>query len=139
MQNSSRILIVDDSLPARQNLRKILVEMGYRNLDEAADGELALNALRDAQKDGKPFALVISDVWMPNMDGIAFLKLVRSETPIKNTPFLMITTENNKPYVIQAVMSGISGYIVKPYTAEEVRIKIDEIFRRASEFSSSSA
>lgn len=133
MKTAPRILIVDDSLPARQNLRRILVEMGYKNLEEASDGEQGLMALREAQQKGSAFKLVISDVWMPNMDGIGFLKMVRSEAAIKDTPFLMITTENNKPYVIQAVMSGISGYIVKPYTAEEVRVKVDEIFKRVSE------
>lgn len=130
MSNECKILVVDDSAPARQTIRRVLASMGIHQVAEAADGDEALDKLRTAAAEGCEFHLVVTDIWMPNVDGLTLLRIVRSEAPLQKTPFLMVTTENNKGYVIQAVMPGISGYIVKPYTNEEVRSKIEEILKQ---------
>lgn len=134
MGNETKILVVDDSASARQTLRKILVGIGVEQIIEAADGAEALDLLRERAVQGKPFDLVITDIWMPNIDGLSLLNIVRNERALQKTPVLMVTTENNKAYVIKAVMPGISGYIVKPFTNEEVSSKIEEILKQRNQF-----
>lgn len=128
-----RILLVEDSEQTRKSLKNILVNLGFSEIHECANGNEALQFLKISSKEQKPMNLVFCDVWMPEMNGIDLLKSVRAESDIMETPFIMLTTESNKPVVIQAVMSGISGYIVKPFSPDDIRNKIDEIFAKARE------
>ncbi len=130
---AARILIVEDSLHIRQNLKKIFRELNFSQIYEAHNGQQALNLLREFQSQNQPIDLVFCDIWMPEMNGLDLLKEVRADDNIKETPFIMVTTESNKPVVIQAVMSGISGYIVKPFSRDDVRLKVEELFKRAKE------
>ncbi|MGB9715091.1 MAG: chemotaxis response regulator CheY [Thermodesulfovibrionales bacterium] len=120
-----KILVVDDFPTMRRILKNILKQLGFENIEEAEDGAQAYSKLKSGG-----FGLVISDWNMPNMDGLSFLKAVRSDPDLKEMPFLMVTAEAEKNKVIEAIKSGVSNYIVKPFTAEILKEKMDRIFEK---------
>ena len=115
------VLIVDDSAAIRKILQRVLrqTEVPIGQVFEASDGLEALQALR-AQTVG----LVLSDINMPNMDGLQFLSQVRATPEWKEIPVLMITTEGSQNRVMEAVQLGASGYVRKPFTAEQIKEKL---------------
>jgi two-component system chemotaxis response regulator CheY len=117
-----KILVVDDFATMRKVIRNLLKQAGYENVSEAEDGVAALKILKSAKID-----FVISDWNMPNMTGIELLRAVRSDSELSTLPFLMVTAESLKENVVEAVKSGVSNYIVKPFTAEVLGEKIDKI------------
>jgi len=118
-----KILIVDDFSTMRRIIKNILRQLGYENIYEADDGTTALNVLRSEK-----IQFIISDWNMPTMSGIELLKKVRASEAWKDLPFLMVTAEGQKENVIEAVRNKVSNYIVKPFTAETLKEKIDKIF-----------
>lgn len=119
-----KILVVDDFPTMRKIVRQVLRQLGYNDVQEAEDGEAALRILRE-----KPdIQFVISDWNMPNITGIELLKSVRSDPALKGLPFLMVTAEADKENIVEAVKSGVSSYIVKPFNAATLREKIEKIF-----------
>lgn len=119
-----RILVVDDFATMRRIIKNILKQLGYENIAEAEDGKIALGVLESQNID-----FIISDWNMPNMTGLEFLKAVRASEKFKDIPFLMVTAEALKENVVEAVKSGVSNYIVKPFTAETMKEKIEKIFK----------
>lgn len=117
-----KILIVDDFATMRKVIRNLLKQSGYDNIVEADDGRAAMDILKSTKVD-----FIISDWNMPNMNGIELLKAVRADTELKGMPFLMVTAESLKDNVIEAVKSGVSNYIVKPFTAEVLNEKMGKI------------
>ncbi|MCB0351812.1 MAG: response regulator [Bdellovibrionales bacterium] len=85
------------------------------------------------------YELILTDINMPEMDGLKLLELVRAEPKTSNIPVLIVTTDGGKPTVIKAVMSGVSGYMVKPFGVEDVKNKILEIYKRKSEMGDSTS
>lgn len=118
-----KILIVDDFSTMRRIIKNILRQLGYENLYEADDGTTALKVLQEEK-----IQFIISDWNMPTMSGIELLKKVRATESWKDLPFLMVTAEGQKENVIEAVRNKVSNYIVKPFTAETLKEKIDKIF-----------
>lgn len=118
-----KILVVDDFSTMRRIVRNILKQLGYSNIEEAEDGDVALTRLKLDR-----YGLVISDWNMPNMTGIELLKNIRSDSALKDIPVLMVTAEAKQENVIVAIQSGVNNYIVKPFTAEVLKEKIDKIF-----------
>jgi two-component system, chemotaxis family, chemotaxis protein CheY len=118
------ILIVDDFPTMRKIVKTVLKQLGYSNIQEAEDGVQALALLR---KDPK-IQFVVSDWNMPNMTGIELLKSVRADPKLKHLPFLMVTAEADKENIVEAVKSGVSNYIVKPFNAATMKEKIEKIF-----------
>ena len=118
------ILIVDDFSTMRKIVRNCLKQLGFNNVTEAEDGVQALEKLQ-----GSKFDLIISDWNMPNMMGIDLLRAVRSDGTLKTIPFLMVTAEAKKENVIEAAKAGVSNYIIKPFTADSLREKLDIIFK----------
>jgi two-component system chemotaxis response regulator CheY len=118
-----KILIVDDFSTMRRIIKNILRQLGYENIYEADDGTTALNVLQSEK-----IQFIISDWNMPTMSGIELLKKVRASEAWKDLPFLMVTAEGQKENVIEAVRNKVSNYIVKPFTAETLKEKIDKIF-----------
>lgn len=119
-----KFLVVDDFSTMRRIVRNLLKELGFSNVDEAEDGQVALNKLRNSQ-----FEFVVSDWNMPNMTGIELLRAVRSDPSLKHLPFLMVTAEAKKENIIEAATAGASGYIVKPFTAATLDEKLNKIFQ----------
>ncbi len=124
MDLSMKVLIVDDFSTMRRILKNILKQIGFTDLTEADDGTVGLEELKKAK-----FDLIISDWNMPKMTGIDFLREVRASEEYKDIPFLMVTAEAQKQNVIEAVKAGVSNYIVKPFTAEQVLEKLNKIFK----------
>jgi two-component system chemotaxis response regulator CheY len=119
-----KFLVVDDFSTMRRIVRNLLKELGYSNTEEAEDGIVALNMLRNDK-----FDFVVSDWNMPNMTGIDLLKSIRADENLKNLPVLMITAEARKENIIEAAQSGANGYIVKPFTAATLDEKLNKIFK----------
>lgn len=118
-----RVLIVDDFATMRRIVRNILRQLGFTNFVEADDGVMAWEVLERERVD-----FIVSDWNMPNMSGIELLRKVRSDARTKGIPFLMVTAEAQQENIIEAVQAGVSNYIVKPFTADTLRQKIDRIF-----------
>jgi two-component system chemotaxis response regulator CheY len=127
LDKKMRILIVDDYNTMLRILRNLLRQLDLNNVDEAQNGEEALFKLR---KDS--FDLVISDWNMQPMTGIDLLRQVRGEARLKRIPFIMVTAESKTENVIVAKQAGVSNYIVKPFNAETLRLKIESVFKVAA-------
>lgn len=120
-----KVLVVDDFPTMRRIVKNLLKQLGFENIDEADDG---VNALAKLKNGG--FGLVVSDWNMPNMEGIDLLRAVRQEPAVKDIPFLMVTAEAEKEKVIEAIKAGVDNYIVKPFTAEVLKEKLEKIAER---------
>ena len=118
-----RVLIVDDFSTMRRIVRNILRQIGLANVVEADDGTTAWEILNREKID-----FVVSDWNMPKMPGIDLLRKVRSSEQFANLPFLMVTAEAQQENIIEAVQAKVSNYIVKPFTADTLKQKIDKIF-----------
>jgi two-component system chemotaxis response regulator CheY len=118
-----KLLVVDDMSTMRRIVKNALKQLGFVNIEEAEDGNSALAKLR-AEK----FDFVVSDWNMPNMTGLDLLKAIRQDPALKAIPVLMVTAEAKKENIMEAIQSGVSNYIVKPFTAETLKEKIDKIF-----------
>ena len=122
MDLSLKILIVDDFATMRKILNNILKKIGFTNISEAANGKTALEKLKNEK-----FDLVFCDWNMPGMLGIDLLKTIRKDDELKKLPFVMVTAEAMKDNIIKAVKAGVTSYIEKPFSAEEVRVKLNKI------------
>jgi two-component system chemotaxis response regulator CheY len=118
------VLIVDDSAAIRKILQRVLAQadVSINRVHEAGDGREALAVLRTEK-----INLVLTDINMPNMDGLQFLTEVRANDDWKNLPVLMITTEGSQAKVMEAVQLGATGYVRKPFTAEQIKEKLATI------------
>jgi two-component system chemotaxis response regulator CheY len=119
-----KILVVDDMATMRKVVRNILKQLGFVNVDEAANGQEALQKLR-----ADTYGFVVSDWNMPVMTGIDMLRAIRADEKLKTTPVLMMTVEAQQSNLIEAGQAGVSNYIVKPFTAETLQEKIANIFK----------
>jgi two-component system chemotaxis response regulator CheY len=115
------VLIVDDSAAIRKILQRVLrqTEVPIGTVYEAGDGVEALATLRR-----QTIGLVLSDINMPNMDGLEFLTNMRAEQAWHGIPVLMVSTEGTQAKVLEAVERGASGYVRKPFTAEQIKEKL---------------
>ena len=120
-----KILVVDDMAAMRKILKTLLAQLGYKNVDEAEDGKQALEILK---QNPNKYGLVITDWNMPNMTGIELVQAIRSDEQLKHLPILMVTAEAKKENVLMAIKAGVNNYIVKPFTAETLKEKIEKIF-----------
>lgn len=120
-----KILVVDDFATMRRIVKNILKQIGFENIEEAEDGEQAYNKLKSGG-----FKFVVSDWNMPNLDGLGLLKKVRSDPDLKTLPVLMVTAEAEKEKVVEAIKAGVSNYVVKPFTAEVLKEKMDKILSK---------
>jgi two-component system chemotaxis response regulator CheY len=115
------VLIVDDSAAIRKILQRVLrqTDLPLGEIHEAGDGTEAVNILK-----GRGFGLVLSDINMPQMDGLQLLAKVKEMEHMKNVPVIMITTEGGQGKVMEAVQLGAAGYVRKPFTAEQIKEKL---------------
>lgn len=124
VDKSMHVLVVDDYNTMRRIIRNLLKQLGFDNVEEAADGG---EAFKKAQEAAKPFGLIISDWNMEPMTGLELLKLVRADAKLKATPFIMVTAESKPENVIAAKQAGVSNYIVKPFNAETLKTKMTAV------------
>jgi two-component system chemotaxis response regulator CheY len=119
------VLIVDDSAAIRKILQRVLTqaELPLGKVIEAADGREAMVALK-SQKVG----LILSDINMPNMDGLQLLGQLKSDAQWRDVPVIMISTEGSEAKVMEAVQLGARGFVRKPFTAEQIKEKLATLF-----------
>lgn len=125
MDKNMRILIVDDYSTMRRIIKNLMRELGFANCDEADDGTTALPMLKTGKYD-----FLITDWNMPGMSGIDLLANVRNDSAMADMPVLMVTAQAKKTEIVRAAQAGVSGYVVKPFTAETLKEKINKIFER---------
>ena len=119
------VLIVDDSAAIRKILQRVLTQtnLPLGKVVEAADGREALRAIKQAKVD-----LILSDINMPNMDGLQLLGELKSSDQWKAIPVLMISTEGSQAKVMEAVQLGARGFVRKPFTPDQIKEKLASIF-----------
>lgn len=117
-------LVVDDYASMRSVVVEVLKRAGFTEIHQAGNGVLALAKLREYKKIG----LVISDWYMPEMDGISLLQAVKADPQLAHIPFLMITAEGQRGNVLDAMQCGAAGYIVKPFTPLALQQRLESMF-----------
>ena len=122
MANELRFLVVDDFSTMRRIVRNLLKEGGYTDADEAEDGLVALNKLRNSN-----FDFVVCDINMPNMNGFQLLAEMKKDEKLKHIPVLMVTAEARKEDIVMAAQQGAAGYIIKPFTKATLEDKVNLI------------
>ena len=120
-----KFLIVDDFSTMRRIVRGLLKEIGHNNAEEAEDGAVALNMLKNAK-----FDFVVTDINMPNMNGFELLMAVKQDESLKHLPVLMVTAEARKEDIVRAAQDGAAGYIVKPFTKATLEEKVQKIMQK---------
>jgi two-component system chemotaxis response regulator CheY len=120
---SMPVLVVDDYNTMIRIIRNLLKQLGFVDIDDAADGSAALAKMKE-----KKYGLVISDWNMEPMTGYELLKEVRADPGLQKTPFIMVTAESKTENVIAAKKAGVNNYIVKPFNAQTLKTKIEAVF-----------
>ncbi len=123
VDRSMPVLVVDDYNTMIRIIRNLLKQIGFSDIDDAADGSAALARMRE-----KKYGLVISDWNMEPMTGYELLKEVRADPGLSKTPFIMVTAESKTENVIAAKKAGVNNYIVKPFNAQTLQSKIEAVF-----------
>ena len=109
----------------RRIIKNLLRDLGFNNTQEADDGNTGLPMLQSGN-----FDFLVTDWNMPGMTGIDLLRAVRADEKLKTLPVLMVTAEAKKEQIVLAAQEGVNGYIVKPFTAQTLKEKIEKIFER---------
>ena len=115
-----KILVVDDSSTMRRIIINTLSRIGYTDVVEGDNGKTGLEKLALGGVE-----MIITDWNMPEMDGLEFVQTVRSNNP--NIPILMVTTNAAKEDIVQALQAGVNNYVVKPFTPETLKEKIESL------------
>ncbi len=123
-----RVLVVDDHHLTREMVRAILGGMGFSNFALAENGLVAFKILQEALR----IDLIVCDWNMPHSSGLELLKRVRGDVRLRNIPFLMLTAEAYRDSVEAAIAAGVSGYVVKPFTASTLSEKVLELMATAA-------
>lgn len=123
----TKVLVVDDMLTMRKIVTKILRELGFEDIQEAQDGQEAWEKVQSGQ-----FGLIISDWNMPNCTGLEFLKRVRADAKLAKTPFLLVTAEAEQHQVAEAIKSGVDQYVVKPFSKDGLKVKLESAYKKCS-------
>ena len=127
MNKDMKILIVDDFSTMRRIIKNLLRDLGFNNTAEADDGSTALPMLQNGS-----FDFLVTDWNMPGMTGIDLLKAVRADEDLSGMPVLLVTAEQKREQIIEAAQAGVNGYIIKPFTAQTLKEKLDKIFERVN-------
>ena len=125
MNPKLKFLVVDDFSTMRRIVKNLLQELGYANIEEADEGATALPMLQAGD-----FDFLITDWNMPTMPGLALLKAVRADPKLAKIPVLMVTAEAKREQIVEAAQAGVSGYIIKPFTAATLSEKLGKILNK---------
>lgn len=122
-----KVLIVDDQNSVRQMTRITLEEIGVRNIHEAENGKAAMGTAGL-----QPLDLIISDYNMPEMDGLELLRAVRGHPMARKVPFILVTGRGDRELVVKAAEAGVNNYVIKPFTPQILRDKIEQVMGKLS-------
>lgn len=122
VDKSMNVLVVDDYKTMVRIVRGLLEQLGFKNIDDAADGVSALQKIQQNE-----YGLILSDWNMTPMTGYELLKAVRADPRTKTTPFVMITAEAKTENVVAARQAGVNNYIIKPFTLAVLKQKLTTV------------
>lgn len=122
-----KVLVVDDQLTMREVTRLALQEIGIRNILDADNGKSAFKVVVT-----QPVDMIISDFNMPELDGLGLLRAVRGHPAVRKMPFILVTGRGDSELVTKAAQAGVNNYIIKPFTAETLRGKIEAVVGKMS-------
>ena len=117
-------LVVDDYASMRSVVSEVLKRAGFTEIHQAGNGQLALAKVLEHKKIG----LIVSDWYMPTMDGLDLLRALKANPQTAHIPVLMITAEGQRDNVLDAMQSGAAGYIVKPFAPSELQKRLESMF-----------
>lgn len=124
-----KALVVDDLDYIRSSLTSLLGDMGITNIQEAEDGEIALEKILTEFESGNPFQVILCDVHMPNCDGISLLERVRSDNRFGSIPVLMVSSETDVSIIKKLIFLGADSYLLKPFTSDSLEKKIQSVLK----------
>lgn len=124
MKKDLRFLVVDDFSTMRRIVKNLLQDLGYTHISEADDGKTAVPMLQTGK-----FDVLITDWNMPQMPGLDLLKFIRADEKLKGLPVLMVTAEAKREQIVEAAQAGVSGYVIKPFTAETLKQKLEKMLQ----------
>jgi len=127
---NTKFLVADDFSTMRKIVKKVLDELGYKNVVEAVDGKNALEVINESLKSGQPIEFVISDWNMPNMQGIDLLRACKADPNFKSLPFMLVTAESEQAQILEAAKAGVSEYVIKPFNAATLKAKIERVYAK---------
>ncbi len=127
LSKETPILLVDDSMAIRQIVKNVLVSAGYTNIQSAADGREALAKIKGNMENGTMYKVIFLDWNMPEMDGLEFLKICRSDLHLNDVAIVMLTAVSDQKSVVTALSNGATAYITKPVSSETVLKRLDQI------------
>lgn len=125
----TRILVLDDMSTMRKVVIKTLKEIGFTDIQEGVDGNIGWDIV---QNSAPPIQLVISDWNMPNCTGLQLLKRIRGDARLKKLPFVLLTAESEADQVKEALLAGVTNYIVKPFTTDVIRAKLEQAHQKVA-------
>ena len=123
----TRVLVVDDMATMRRIVMKACSDIGFTDVVEAPDGESAWNVINSSKP---PIGLVLSDWMMPKLTGPELIKRVRADARYKDTPIILVTSENESKQIMKAAQSGMDEYIVKPFNSEMLITKLVKVYEK---------
>ncbi len=118
------VLVAEDHPDGRKLVVRLLDKLGITNVVAVADGREAQEKLQ-----GEPFDLLVVDWHMPALDGLGLLKAVKADAALKSMKVLMVTADDDQKHILEAILAGADGYLVKPVTQERLQQKLDDIFK----------
>lgn len=130
LKASMKILIVDPNVNMRQNVKKLLADIGFKNVKEASDGNKAMGVIEEAISEAAPVEFVISEFDLEKMNAIELLVLIKGNDRAKKAKFLLMTGDSDQQKMVQAIKAGVSNVIVKPFSADTLKEKIAKIFNQ---------
>jgi two-component system chemotaxis response regulator CheY len=128
MSQNLRILVVDDTLAMRTTVKSMLTNLGYSDLIEAVNG---LDAWKKLSTTEPAVGLILCDQNMPECTGIEFLKKLRADPRFAKTPYLMVTSEGDRAFLLEVLKAGAHDIAIKPITIDILRTKIENVLKKA--------
>ncbi len=122
-----KVLVVDDQESVRKMTAMTLEQLGIRHIHEAENGKKAME-IASLQ----PIDLILSDYYMDEMDGLDLLRAVRGHPVVRRVPFILLTGRGDRELVVKAAQAGVNNYLIKPFTAQVLRQKIEQVMGKLS-------
>jgi len=127
MSQELKIFIIDDMESMRQIIKYNLEHFGYQNIHDSDDPIQSLQQIKEAYGENKAYELIICDLTMPKLGGIELVQQLRKDDSFRTLPILMVLADSDRRRADEIINNGASGYIVKPFTKEQLKEKLDQI------------
>ncbi|PIP89461.1 MAG: response regulator [Bdellovibrionales bacterium CG12_big_fil_rev_8_21_14_0_65_38_15] len=128
LKASMHILVIDTNSTMRQNVKKLLSDIGFKNIKEAASGKKALEVLEESSVTQQPIEFIISELELEKMTAIELLSTIRKDPKNAKTKFLLMTGDSDQQKMMQAIRAGVNNVVVKPFSADMLKEKIAKIY-----------